>query len=129
MEAKYSKYPLLPTVLSKVLLQQKKLFCGFGFFGGQKKYPWAFPSVKPLAKNNFRLPVQDLVQCKKCCFTEGQPWKWTLEGVLRKDRRVVQSRDQANMCLVIVEIRNSNLVLGQYALILLQYHPITLHID
>ena len=35
-------------------------------------------------------------------------WKWKLEWVLHKGQKVVQSRDQANMNLVLVQSRNSS---------------------
>ena len=68
------------------------------------------------------------MQWKTCCFRSRQSWIWNAERILRKDKGVVLSRDQANMTLVFVHSCNSCLGLCHYVPALLEQHHVVLRV-
>ena len=81
----------------------KACFVGLYFFGGQNENAWTFSSKKLSTPcKRFYLQTHCLVQCKTYCFISRQIWKWKAKRVIRKGKRVIFSRDQANIKLVFV---------------------------
>ena len=70
----------------------------------------------------FYLQAQKLAQYKTDWFKSRPKWKWKVERVLRKGKRVVQSRDQTNLNLVHFQSCSSSLDLCHYVSKLLQQH-------
>ena len=102
---------LCSTQFCAIFLCTKTLFCGFVLLWRTK---WVFLNFvvnknSQFLKNVFYLPGQYLVQCKTYYFKCLQNWNWRAEIVLREDKRIVQSRDRANMNLVLAQSCNSNL--------------------
>ena len=60
-------------------------------------------------------------------FQKSTELKLRVERFLRKGKRVVQSRDQANMNLVLVQSCSSSQTFCQYLIELLQQHRVILH--
>ena len=81
----------------------------FIFLGGLIVYPWTFPLIR--TPNILLLLIstrQNLVQCKTYGFRNRQKLKQKAEKLLRKCKKVLQSRNQANIILVLVQSCSSN---------------------
>ena len=57
-----------------------------------------------------------------------QIWKWKAEGDIRKGKKTVQSRDHANIKLVLVESFNNIQDLCHYLIALFMEHHVVKHV-
>ena len=104
-------------------------FCGFVSFGGRIEYPWTFASLK--THNAFLTSISGdwfFVKCKTYCSKNWLSRKWKAERVLSKGKRVVLSRDQAHIHLVLVQACASSLVFCHYVSALVQQSHVLLHV-
>ena len=125
-----SKRTLFHKIPCKFLVQQNAFFCGFVHFWRTKwvTLNFAIWTNTRFLNNVFDVPAQNLVQCKTYCFKIRQSWNRRAERVLRKVKKLVQSRDRANMKSVLAQSCNINLERCHYVPALLKQHNVVLRL-
>ena len=124
-----SKHPLFHTIPCMFLVHQNDCFVGWYFFGGWNEYPWKFPRIKtPISLITFISAISGSITMQDILLQKStQIKKRKVERVLRKGKRIVHLRDQANMNLVLAQSCNSDLDLHHYVPALLQQHHVILN--
>ena len=118
-------HPIFPPLYPRTC--KESCFEGLYFSAERNVYLSTFPWIKT-CNSLIAFISATSISSKTYSFGSRQSWKWRVERVLRKGIRVVDSRDQANMNLVLVNSCNSSLDLCHYRPARLQQHHAVLHV-
>ena len=124
-----SRFPLLQAIPCRCVVFHVFCLLGLKIFGGQNENPCREPSVKSPSSLIMFFSVSSISSTiKDILFQKSTELEMEGRKNLRQGKRVFQSRDRANMNLVLAQSCNSNQDLSHYVPGLLQQHHIVLRV-
>ena len=124
-----SKPPLHHTRPCKFNAHQNECFVGLCFSAGRNEQPRTLLATK--TPKYFEAIISARSTCSvfhNILLQNQESWKSKAEILLHESKKIVQSHDQANMSLVLVQSSESSLYLCHYVPTLLQQHHVVLRV-